>query len=167
MKRSLTYAMAGTLVVALAGACGDDESDPAGGGSTSTGTTSTGVGGSGAAGGQTSTGGTGGVVGGSGSGGIADCDASVQSGAVCTDGSPLCATTTGCCQCRELVGCGWDPLWICVMPPGDPLCPATAPTHADPCTDEGIVCEYCRVDEVELWRCHNGAWVGQMPNCPE
>jgi hypothetical protein len=78
-------------------------------------------------------------------------------------GTASCATTTGCCQCQEILNCGI--IWVCVDPPGESGCPADPPGYNSACTTEGQLCEYCQGAQVELWRCHNSVWVERMPGC--
>ncbi len=155
------------LGTAVAAGCGEDADGTGGGGTVST-TSSPQGGQGGAAGeaGQGAGGGGGGAAhGGGGSAPASSCDPDVEHGLACLPGSATCEMGSGCCQCRVVSGCGWDPIWVCVEPPGDPGCFSTPPAFNEPCGTDGLVCEYCIAGEARLWRCHGGVWTEQMPSC--
>ena len=170
MHHNVTLALTGLMVVALAVSC-DDESTDNGSTSTSTSTSSNGStggqGGEGGAGGSSSStsSSTSSSSSSSSSGTIPPCGSTVQGGDVCPQLGAHCTKTDGCCQCMELVGCNPDPIWACIAPANDPGCTTNPPNHGETCGTDGLICEYCTSMGVQIWRCHNLAWVAQMPGC--
>jgi hypothetical protein len=172
MDRIVTLLAAGMVALAVGVSCDDDTSGGDGGTTTSSSSTSgaTGGGGSGGDGGTTSSSsssssGGGGGSSSSSSGSQPPCGSTVQGGDVCPQLNASCVKTDGCCQCLELVGCNPDPIWACLTPANDPGCVTNPPSHAETCGTEGLVCQYCTPTGVEIWRCHNLAWLAQMPGC--
>ncbi len=166
MDRIVTLVAAGMLGLTLGVSCDDESTNENGGTTTSSTSTSGNTGGGGNGGG--SNGGGGGSSSSSSSsssGSQPPCGATVQAGDVCPQLGASCTKTDGCCQCLELVGCNPDPIWACLAPANDPGCVTTPPSHNDTCGTEALVCQYCTPTGLEIWRCHGGVFLAQMPGC--
>jgi hypothetical protein len=92
------------------------------------------------------------------------CQPSGAGGDVCTYGNTICicdACTGGLCTSGPI-------MWLCVLPPATPGCPAVAPNEGAPCTSNGLECTYgklCSISGVET-QCTNGVWTWPPVACP-